>query len=51
MESSKTNVALLSVEEEKIYNDLKGLDQIIKLVNGYFNSKREDNLFMDKAKV
>jgi hypothetical protein len=51
LESSKMNVALLSPQEEKIYNDLNGLNQIMKLVNGYFNSKREDSLFLDKAKV
>lgn len=51
LDSPTMNVGLLSAQEEKIYNDLNGLNQIMKLVNGYFNSKREDSLFMDKAKV
>ena len=41
----------LSLEEGKLYCDLKVVEDTLALVNGYLRSNKTDHVFYDKIKV
>lgn len=41
----------LSLEEGKLYCDLKVVEDTLVLVNGYLRSNKTDHVFFDKIKV
>ena len=41
----------LSLEEGKLYCDLKVVEDTVALVNGYLRSNKTDHVFYDKIKV
>ena len=52
MEEKKIyNIGEFNTIEMKLFNDLKIIEDTVKLVNGGLNSERQSHLFYEKIKV